>query len=99
RSGAYHVSRMACLAAGGLIAVLGAGVIASGLNMVGIGTRVVRSGRFPPEGMRVLRDTRVVTGRGARALGHVQRALGVLLIACAAVLLGLSGYVLVVLWP
>jgi hypothetical protein len=53
------------------------------LYLWAFGARVMRAGRFPPPGQRVIRDTPVLEGREARARG---RALKVL-----AVFLGLAG--------
>jgi hypothetical protein len=36
-----------------------------------LGARVLRAQRYPPPGMRVIRDTPVVEGRGATTRGHV----------------------------
>lgn len=44
-----------------------------------LGSRVVESGRFPPRGMPVLRDTVVVFGAEARWRGRVQQVLAGLL--------------------
>ena len=91
--------RLLCFGAGVGIVALALAVVLSGVNMIRIGRRVIGQGRFPPEGLRVLRDTRVVEGRIAIATGRLQATLGALLIACAAALLGLGGYVVVMLWP
>jgi hypothetical protein len=84
--------RAICLSFLGLLVLVAAGVIASGVNIWRIGSRAVRSAQFPPPGMMVMRDTPIVRGQRAIALGRVQRILGLLLLACAMALLALSGY-------
>lgn len=54
------------------------------------GQRIVASGRFPPPGTRVIRDTPVVTGREAGSRGVALRTMGALLAA-----LGAAGAVVV----
>ena len=99
RGGNLAARRMVCIGAGLAIALLGLLVTLSGANMIRIGRRVVRGRRFPPEGLRVLRDTRVVAGSLAVLLGRMQAVIGVTILACAAVLVGLGGYIVVRLWP
>ena len=91
--------RMVCLGTGVAIVGLALLVTLSGLNMMRIGRRGVRGRRFPPEGLRVLRDTRVVEGRSAVVIGWIQTGLGATILACAVGLLVLGGYVVVALWP
>lgn len=91
--------RMLCFGAGVGIVALALAVVLSGVNMIRIGRRVIGQGRFPPEGLRVFRDTRVVEGRIAVVVGRLQALLGALLLVLAATLLGLGGYVVVMLWP
>lgn len=67
------------VAAGGLL----------GFYLLVIGLRALRSGRFPPPGVRVIRDTRVRTGAGARVIGLVAVSLGASLPAVALVVHGL----------
>jgi hypothetical protein len=58
----------------------------------------LREGRFPPPGMRMVRETPVIRGRPARVLGILGCALGTTLLA-AALLLGWMSYrVGAVLW-
>ena len=57
-----------------------------------------RESRFPPHGMRVLRDTPVVEGRPARALGVLGCTLGVTLLVAALVLGWTSYRIGAVLW-
>jgi hypothetical protein len=85
-------SRTICLAFLAFLVLLAAAVIVSGVNIFRLGSRAIRSEQFPPPGMAVLRDTRIVRGARAVTLGRVQRVLGVLLICCAVALLALSGY-------
>jgi hypothetical protein len=53
------------------------------LYLWAFGARVMRAGRFPPPGQRVIRDTQVLEGRAARARGRILKVLA----AC----LGLAG--------
>lgn len=69
-----------------------ASVGAFGVYAFRFGRRVVREERFPPAGVNVVRDTRVVHGRAARLLGHAQAINGALLVALAIVLFGLCAY-------
>jgi len=85
-------SRTICLSFLGLLVLLAVAVIGSGVNVFRLGSRAIGSGQFPPPGLAVMRDTRVVYGRRAIMLGRVQRMLGVLLMACAVALLGLAAY-------
>ena len=98
-AGDVGARRLVCIGAGGAIAALGALVVASGVNMIAIGRRVVRGMRFPPEGLRPIRDVRLVEGPPARVLGRIQEFLGILLLLCASVLVGLGGFIVVRLWP
>lgn len=59
---------------------VGAGAILAGLWAGVVAVRVLRSGRFPPPGMRVTRDTPVVTGRNAELRGVAGLVLGLMLI-------------------
>lgn len=51
-----------------------------------IGSATVRDGRWPPNGMQVIRETRVLRGRDAEVVGRVllNRALAVALLGIAA---------------
>jgi hypothetical protein len=62
-----------------------------------LGRSIVAAGRFPPPGQKVIRDTRVLTGRAAEALGRTQTLLGTALIVLAAALLVVASYGLAVL--
>src|SRR5262245_22518511 len=55
------------------------------------GANVVRAGVFPPPGLRVIRDTAVITGSGALLRGRALKILAV----CLAII---SGLFCVVLW-
>lgn len=63
------------LAAAGT-AALAAPVAVLGAYFLRVGGRVARAGRWPPPGMRVLRDTAVLHGADARAHARRLRALG-----------------------
>lgn len=47
------------------------------------GSRTVRTARFPPPGMRVIRDTPVLRGEAAARRGRLMRGAGVVLLLCA----------------
>lgn len=49
------------------------------LYLVVFGARVIRAGRFPLPGQRVVRDTRIREGRAATVHGRVLQVLGILL--------------------
>jgi hypothetical protein len=65
---------------------------AFGVYVFRFGRRVAREERFPPDGMKVVRDTRVLHGRAARVLGQAQTINGALLVVLAAALFGLCAY-------
>ena len=98
-TGNTAVRRWVCIGAGAGILALGLGVTASGVNMIGIGRRVLREGRFPPSGLRVLRDTPVRTGPVAAGVGRIQGVLGGVIVALALILVLLGGWIVVRLWP
>lgn len=56
------------------------------------GRRVACEERFPPAGMKVVRDTRVLQGRAARLLGRAQAINGALLVVLAFALFALCAY-------
>lgn len=56
------------------------------------GRRVEREQRFPPAGVSVIRDTRVLHGRAAGLLGRAQAINGALLVVLAIALFGLCAY-------
>ena len=71
----------------GAIAVLMAGpLLALAAYLWHLGGRVVATGRFPPSGARLVRDTPVVTGSAATRAGRVLQSCAAAL-AVAAVLL------------
>lgn len=88
-----------CFGAGVLIATFALLVSWSGANIIRMARRAAAAGQFPPPGIRVLRDTRVIEGRAALLLSRTYVVLGTLLLTCAAALLGLGGYLVVMLWP
>lgn len=59
---------------------VGAGAIVAGLWASVTAVRILRGRRFPPRGMKVIRDTPIVTGRRATLRGVVGLALGMTLI-------------------
>jgi hypothetical protein len=59
---------------------------ASGLYLFLLGRRVVSGRRFPPAGMAVIKDTRVIEGRSARTRGFIIQALALTLMAAATAL-------------
>lgn len=56
----------------------GAGLVGLGAWLWRLGRRINRTGRYPPPGMRVLRDTRLRTGREARNLASLAEFLAFL---------------------
>lgn len=98
-AGRLGIRRLICFGMGPVIVALASGVIASGLNMIHIGRRVLAAERFPPPGLRVLRDTPVIDGPRAVFLGRSQTFIGAMLLVCAVVLLGLGSYIVFLLWP
>jgi hypothetical protein len=73
-------------------------VVVAGVDATRRSLSTYRGGRFPPRGMRVLRDTPVVEGRPARAIGILGCTLGATLLV-AALLLGWTSYrIAAVLW-
>lgn len=52
--------------------------------------RILRSGRFPPPGARVIRDTRILQGAAARRVALVHLLLGTVFLAAGFVLLILT---------
>jgi hypothetical protein len=66
--------------------VLSAPVIAFAIYLWLLGAKVLRAQRFPPPGLRVIRDTPVIGGRGAVMRGHVIQVLAVCLGVSAALL-------------
>jgi len=77
--------------------VLGGGVVAA-VDALRRSLSTWREGRFPPHGMRVLRDTPVIEGPVARTIGVLGCTLGATLLV-AALLLGWTSYRIgAVLW-
>jgi hypothetical protein len=85
-------SRAICLGFLGLVGLLAVPVIYVGLNVIRLSTRVIAHQQFPPPGMKVVRDTRILRGSRAVTWGRAQRVIGSLLILCATALFGLSAY-------
>jgi hypothetical protein len=76
------------LVAAALILLMTGPAIAMSVYLWRLGTRAVRSQQFPPPGLRVARDTPVVTGDAAARAGRWIRTLAAAL-GAAGVLLGL----------
>jgi len=74
------------------LAGLGCGTGAFGVHAFRLGRRVMREQRYPPKGLRVIRDTRVVEGRVAELVGTVQSGTGILLVAASAALVAVAAY-------
>jgi hypothetical protein len=60
--------------------LMGAGLAAFGLYLTRLAVRTLRAGRYPLPGMRVIRDTPVVTGAQARRRARFGLALAALLV-------------------
>lgn len=65
---------------GSFTAMMAVTLIGIGSYLAYFSAGVLRSSRFPPAGLRVIKDTRVITGKGARMRGAVGIGLAVLLI-------------------
>ena len=73
-------------------------VVVAGVDAGRRSVSTLRESRFPPHGMRALRDTPVINGRAARAIGALGCTLGATLLV-AALLLGWTSYrIAAVLW-
>lgn len=73
-------------------------VVVAGVDAGRRSLSTLRESRFPPRGMRVLRDTPVIEGRPARAIGVLGCTLGATLLVLA-LLLGWTSYRIgAVLW-
>jgi hypothetical protein len=81
-----------CKSTLGVLSIFAFTVAGFGVYIVRLGRSIVAAGRFPPPGQKVIRDTRVLTGRAAELLGRTQTFLGSALIVCAAALLALTTY-------
>lgn len=69
-----------------------------GVDTIRRALRILHERRFPPAGMRVLRDTPVIRGTMARVLGVLLCALGATLLAATVVLAGISYRIGSVFW-
>ena len=85
-------ARAICLGFLVLVGLLALPVIFVGVSVMRTGQSAIALQQFPPPGMKVIRDTRVLRGVRAVTLGRAQRVLGLLLILCALALFGLSTY-------
>jgi hypothetical protein len=72
--------------------------VAGGLDALGRSRRTLREGRFPPSGMRMVRDTPVIRGPLARVLGLLGGVLGTLLLVGALLLVATTYRMGRVLW-
>jgi hypothetical protein len=84
--------RLACWVFLGLVTLLALPVAAFGLYAIRIGRLVREAGRYPPQGMRLVRDTRVLVGPAARLMGKGQILIGAVLIVCSILLVLVSTY-------
>jgi hypothetical protein len=69
-----------------------------GFHAISVSARALREGRFPPHGMRVLRDSPVVTGPVVRVLAVLGLTLGTSLLLAATMLVVLTYRTGTVLW-
>jgi hypothetical protein len=76
-------ARMALWLATGVASAL---TFAAAVYVAWIALRILRARRFPPPGMRVMRDTPVRIGGAARVLGWAGLACAAVILAAAAVL-------------
>jgi len=72
----------------GVLVVMFLSFVPIGLCLFVLGRKIVKHERFPPPGVKVIKDTRLVEGEKAKVQGRVLVALGIILI-----LFGLSGAV------
>jgi hypothetical protein len=93
------VQRAICVTFAAVIVGLAALVVFSGRRIARLGRTTVELQRFPPPGMKVLRDLRRMTGAGAVLVGRGYVVIGWALVVLALLLLFLGGYMLVLLWP
>ena len=90
-------ARAICLGFVGVVATLVAPVSIAGVSVIRTAKLTVDSAQFPAPGEKVIRDTRILRGSRAVAIGRVQRFLGGLLVACALALLALCTYAAILL--
>ena len=83
---------IACYLFLALMVTIGGMVIAFGVYAIRFGRRVSQGALYPPEGARVIMDTRVVRGPLAVRAGKIQVLLGYALFLCATALIVLSVY-------
>ena len=69
-----------------LLALMFVGMVPPGIYLWRLAWRILKEERFPPSGMKLVRDTTVLHGKSARFRGHLLQAFGSVLI-----LLGLVG--------
>jgi hypothetical protein len=81
-----------CKSTLGVLSVFALTVIGFGAYIARLGRSIAAAQRFPLPGQKVIRDTRVLTGRSAQMLGRAQAFLGTALIVVASALLVLTGY-------
>ncbi|MEJ2468324.1 MAG: hypothetical protein P8Y51_04510 [Campylobacterales bacterium] len=55
-------------------------LLPAGFYVIRFGRNVLRSGRFPPPGTKVIRETRVRTGKKAKRMGYASLAYGIALL-------------------
>lgn len=63
-----------------LTSLMAVTVVGAGAYLMAFSGKILTSSRFPPVGFRVIKDTRVVTGKPARTMGRWGMAFAVVLI-------------------
>jgi hypothetical protein len=76
-------AKLVVLVSGGLLSTP---LIAFALYLWSLGAKVLRAGRFPPPGQRVIRDTPIVSGRAAMSRGRRLKILALCLGIASAIL-------------
>lgn len=70
----------------GLLAGLGIVTVLFGVYLVAIALRVLSSHRYPPPGMRVINDTKILEGRSAKLYGITALCLALAVLAAGVVI-------------
>lgn len=69
-----------------LLAGLGVVTVLFGLYLVSIALRVLTSQRYPPPGMRMINDTKVLRGRNAKVYGSVALCLALAILVAGVII-------------
>lgn len=93
------VQRAICITFAAVIVAIAVAAVTSGFRIVGLGRRTAHLQEFPPPGVKLLYDVHRMTGARALMLGRGYLVIGWSIVVLAITLLGLGGYILVVLWP